>query len=152
MRIIIASLLLLFAVPLMAGELPVKYECEPDAGFPLEDKFCDDFKAALVRTDFVTFEYDSARPYFYIVVLPTVRDGYISVAIAANFVYPPFSGLVLSAFLGGYLIMPDLFDQQVADGIAVSVVDGMSSWMIYAEPKLSSVQRSRPMTLEVRNE
>jgi hypothetical protein len=152
MKCILVSLLLLLAAPVLAGELPVKYECEPDEGFPLENKFCDDLKAALIRTDFVTLDYEREGTYFYVVVLPTVRDGYISVAVAAHFVYPPFNGLVLSAFTGGYLIMPDLFDQQVADGIAVSVVDGMSSWMIYAEPKLSSVQRSRPMTLEVRND
>jgi hypothetical protein len=78
-----------------------------------------------------------------------VRGGYISVAVAANFVYPPFNGLALSAFTGNYLIMPNLLDEEVTDAIANGLIAGISEWMIYARPRLDDMGSGGPMILEV---
>ena len=149
-HILTALFILLLTVPVMAAEFPVDYECSPDND--LEKKFCDGLEASLLKNGFVTFDAPHSRPYFYIVVLPVERGGYISVAIAVNFVYPPFHGLALSAFSGGYLVMPDLLDEEVIDSIAHGVVTGISEWMIYAEPRLKGMGGRKPLMLECNND
>ncbi len=138
------------AAPVVAGEFPIAYECLPDN--KLEKQFCEGIKASLLKTGHVTFDVSHDRPYFSITVLPVVRGGYVSAAISADFVYPPFLGLALSAFTGCYLVMPGLLDDEVTDSISIGVIDGMSEWMLYAEDKLCNINRPRPMTLEVRND
>ena len=149
-HILTVLFVLLLAVPAVAGEFPVDYECNPDND--LEKQFCDGLKASLLKTEFVTFDAPHSSPYFYIVVLPVVRGGYISAAIAANFVYPPFNGLALSAFSGGYLVMPDLLDEEVTDSIAAGIVEGIAEWMRYAGERLEGCSTKDPMTLEVSND
>jgi len=151
MKHILTALIVLFlAAPLMAGEFPVEYECKPDN--ELEKQFCDGLEAALLKTGYVTYEAPHSSPFFYVVALPVVRDGYISAAIAANFVYPPFRGLALSAFTGGYLVMPDLLDDQVTNAIAEGLVTAVSEWMIYAEPRLNDMGGRKPVILECSND
>ena len=151
MKHILTVLFILFlTATLTAGEFPVEYDCNPDND--LEKQFCDGLKASLLKTEFVTFDAPHSKPYFYVVVLPVVRGGYISVAIAVNFVYPPFHGLALSAFSGGYLVMPDLLDEEVTDSIAHGVVTGISEWMIYAEPRINGMGGRKPLILECNND
>ena len=150
-RMIIILVLLLVAVPAVAVErlrqsstdeplrknsamLPVEYICSQDPAEPLEAEFCARLQVALANTGFITFDpVPDGVPYFRTIVLPTVRDGYLSVAVASNFMYPPLSGLALSAYISGFIIIPGGVTDGNVETIAMRVLHGTAEWMQAAE-------------------
>lgn len=129
-RMIIILVLLLVAVPGLAQELPAEYICAADPSEPLEAEFCARFQVALANTGYISFDpVLDGQPYFHIIVLPTVRDGYLSVAVASNFMYPPLDGLALSAYLSGFIIIPGGVTDENIVQIALRVLHGTAEWM-----------------------
>ena len=82
---------------------------------------------------------DPAAPHFQLLILPTARGGYISVTIASNLIYPPLNGLALSAYIGGFIILPDALCDGIADEIMDRVSMGTATWMVNAEPAISAI-------------
>lgn len=131
-RSIILLSLLLLAVPAVANELPVEYICVANPDMPGEGAFCAGFKAALLKTGFITYDRIQGKPFFHIIVLPTMRDDYTAVTVASNFIYPPLNGLALSAYFAGFIIRPGGVTESNLDEIANRVVSSTAEWMIAA--------------------
>ena len=75
-RTIIILVIIFFAGTAYSSEpYPTKYFCQHKASRPAEAEFCELFHAQLVLSGMVDFKFDSDRPYFMIIVLPTARDG-----------------------------------------------------------------------------
>ena len=136
--IIILSVLLLAATA--SAQLPYHYRCQHDKKQPLEVELCSSLAAAMMRSDTMIDATDPNLPHFVLIILPTARGGYISVAIASLFIYPPLNGLALSAYFGGYIIMPDKLDDQVASVIMDKVSIGTASWMIGAKEAIGAIK------------
>ena len=141
--------------PVAAGlqPYPVDLQCIADPSRPAEAAFCEVFRIRLVATGMFEFDIDVSRPYFMIIVLPTVRDSYYSVTVASNFIYPPLAGLALSAYLSSYIITPGQAEE--LDRCATFMVNknliGISEWMVWFEEKVGIVNQ-KPRALEVRND
>ena len=153
-RTIIIFVVLLFAGGAYAADpFPVDYQCVSDPSRPTEAVFCEVFRIQLIATGMFKFDIDRSRPFFMIVVLPTVRDGYLSVTVASNFIYPPFAGLALSAYISSYMVDPvqgeDL--ERCAEYMVKKNLVGISQWMVWFEEKIGIV-RPNPRSLEVKNE
>jgi hypothetical protein len=119
---------------------PVEYICAQDPNEPLEAEFCARLQVALGNTGFITFDpVPDGVPYFHIIVLPTVRDGYLSVAVASNFMYPPLNGLALSAYVSGFIVIPDGVTDESVKQIAMRVLYGTAQWMQAAEGHITQI-------------
>ena len=140
-RQIIILLILLFAGPVFA-QYPVEYHCQADISRPAEAVFCEIFKERLLASDMVIYKVDENRPYFQIIVLPTVRDSYTSVTVASNFMYPPLAGLALSAYLSSYILTPvqgeDL--EKCIDYMVRKNIAGISEWMVWFGEKTHRIR------------
>jgi len=149
MKHIVAAIILLLAAPLMAGEplrqseaptsrlaesqpLPVLYECNADEGVVLEEEFCSDFKAALIRSENVIFCDKTRESYFRLTILPAAREGYLGVLITSNYVTPPFKPLELSAFSGIWMVSPGTDRVMLSNGIAGTTLKGTFDWIEWA--------------------
>ena len=152
MKRMIIILSVLFYAHLAAAEYPVQYQCTANSEEPLEGRFCADYKDSLESSGFIVLEYDENSPYFRIIVLPTARDGYLSITIASNFLYPPLAGFALSAHLSSYIMSPGGIDQDgVLDYIARQNIRGISLWMI-AFDKETEKNKYRKNVLECSND
>ena len=129
-RSIIILVLLLLAVPAYGfDKLPARYYCKADDAVPEEAEFCGKMRIIFESTGFVELDVDGSSPHFRIVILPTVRDGYYSITVASGFVYPPLNGLVLSAYLSGYLLQPGGMTDENIQYIAQTSLRGIFGWM-----------------------
>jgi len=130
MRRMIIILSVLFFAASASAEFPIDYQCHSDPDVPLEAELCTRYKVALADSGFITFEYSENKPYFRIIVLPTARDGYISISIASNFLYPPLAGFALSAHLSSYIMLPGgLTDTHLRYMVAQNL-RGISMWLV----------------------
>jgi hypothetical protein len=93
----------------------------------------------MARSEEMIAAENTSSPHFYLIVLPTERGGYISLTIASNFYYPPLNGLVLSVYIGGFIIEPDVFNDAVADDIMGGVALETSKWMIREKDNLLGI-------------
>ena len=149
--IIILSVLLLASTA--SAQVPYRYQCLTDAEHKMETTLCSSLAAAMSRNTNMIEAEDPDLPYFQLVILPTERGGYISVTIASNLIYPPLNGLALSAYLGGFLILPDMLDIQVADEIMSRTALGTSKWIIGSEDAIRAIpQDSKSLGLFAANE
>ena len=129
-RMIIILSVLLYA-PLAAAEYPIQYRCMSNPEEPLEGRFCASYRDALESSEFIVMEYDENGSYFRIIVLPTARDGYLSITVASNFLYPPLAGFALSAHISSYIMSPGGMEQEgVMEYIANKNIVGISLWML----------------------
>ena len=151
--IIILCILLLAAVAASAGGLPFRFECHADEDNDSEKQFCSDMYDAAVASDGMDLEYDPALPYFHLVILPVARDGYTSVAVASSFIYPPLDGLSLSAYLGGFMLVPDKPYGKSSKRIIRRMLVTTHEWMVWAADIVVGLQ-VRPVEhrLEAKNE
>lgn len=129
--------------PVTSQSLPFEFECHADN--KIEHDLCSALWTSVDSNKFATLEFDRNLPYFNLVILPVARDGYISIAVASSFVYPPLNGLSLSAYLGGFIILPDGVDDEVTDEIIKRVVIGTSKWMIGAEENILRIPPLKPL-------
>jgi hypothetical protein len=119
---------ILFLASTAGAQLPYAYHCQYEND--IEHEICSFLAAAMVRSVEMVEAEDTSRPHFFLIVLPTERGGYISVTIASNFFYPPLNGLVLSVYIGGFIVEPDIFNDEVADNIMGGVALETAKWMI----------------------
>ena len=147
-RSIIILVLLLLAVPAFGQTLPARYYCKADDAIPEEAEFCGKMRIAFESTGFVELDVDGSRPHFRIVVLPTVRDGYYSITVASGFVYPPLNGLVLSAYLSGYLLQPGGMTDENIQYIAQTSLRGIFSWMAESGDAIIKIGKPDATVLE----
>jgi hypothetical protein len=130
--VVFLAVIMVTTVALASDPYPVNFECASSPDRPEEADFCQIYKIQLAATGMAVYEFDRSRPHFMVIVMPTARDGYLSVAVASNFMYPPLAGLALSAHLSSYLVIPvdsedDLVD--VAGYMANMNIKGISEWM-----------------------
>ena len=148
-RSIIILVLLLLAVPAYGfDKLPARYYCKADDAVPEEAEFCGKMRIAFESTGFVELDVDGSSPHFRIVVLPTVRDGYYSITVASGFVYPPLNGLVLSAYLSGYLLQPGGMTEENTRYIAQTSLRGIFSWMVESGDAIIKIGKADATVLE----
>ena len=127
---------------------PVRYECIlSEQSSDLELQFCQEFKAVLGGNEFISYNYDESRPYFFVVVLTTERNAHIGATIAVDFIYPPLDGLAISSFYGNYLIEPEgVGKAHVYRFIVKRLVMQTAEWMVWARPILLQLNhRGRPV-------
>jgi len=148
-RSIIILVILFFAGPVFS-QFPVDFKCIADASRPLEAEFCHIFKIRLAASGDVVYEFNPERSYFMIIILPTVRDGYYSVTVASNFIYPPLAGLALSAYLSSYIIIPVQAEEldRCAEFMVRKNIEGISEWMVWFEGKIGSKKEPRPLEVK----
>ena len=150
MKTLVAAIILLLAAPVMAGEpLPILYECNADEGVVLEEQFCSDFKAALIRSKNVVFCDEARESYFHLTILPAAREGYLGVLITSNYVTPPFKPLELSAFSGIWMVSPGTERVPLSNAIAGVTLKGTFEWIDWAKRKRDAVKND-PRMIEVR--
>ena len=150
--IIILAVLLFAGSAYGADPFQVEYICIADPSRPAEAEFCALFQIQLFASGMFEFDIDKSRSHFQIIILPTVRDGYYSVTVASNFIYPPLAGLALSAYLSSYIIAPIQGEDLVrcVDYMVQKVIVGTSEWWLWFEGKIGPSSGSLP--LEVRND
>ena len=139
MRRSIIILTVLLVASTASAQLPYAFQCHPDADSALEVELCSSLAAAMTKSDTMVDAEDPFAPHFQLLILPTARGGYISVTIASNFVYPPLSGLALSAYIGGFMILPDKLCEKTADEIMDRTSIGTATWMVKAEPAIRDI-------------
>ena len=129
---------------------PVKYSCITSGNdTELEQRVCSELMRALAMTEAVRYKYPNRGPYFHFIVLPTERDGCVSLIIASNFVHPAFAGLEISSFYSNYHLVAGGVDQEgVFDFIAGRAVLGTAEWFEWAKMRILSVWSDKPRPVE----
>lgn len=114
--------------------IPIRYQCAKSN--EAEAAVCTELYAALERTGLVNLSPNPNDPYFMLVVLPTERDGYLSVAIQSSFPARSLDGLSLSAYFAGFIVVPGGWDAESADTVAGYVLKGTAEWIIRTQDLL----------------
>ena len=139
MRRVILSLLILLLASTASAELPYLYECHYDDKQPLEVDTCAALAAAMDRNDAMVDVDDLNGMYFHLVVLPTARDGYISVTLASSLIFPPLNGLALSAYIGGFMLLPEQLCDEAADELMGRLSLNTAEWLVEAEDDIRAI-------------
>lgn len=138
-----------------SGEgIPVDLKCLENPEKPIEVEFCAAFKQALLDTGSVTYDFQEGSPHFGFVVIPVERDQYLSVSMASNLYFPPLDGLALSAYLGGFIVLPGAHtDAEAHEVMATRIVYASAEYVQANVDWLLQFSRSQSKpVLEAKND